>query len=470
MVITDSTSKHVAAPGCAQLPYLAPGQLARADIDHVSSWDFAREIHSVGYVHTDYDFEKPKVKLETQKTLPRPTTPGNYEVFDYPGGYIEKPDGLQYAGVRMEEIGTQYEAARAATNARGLTTGCLLKLERFPRPDQNREYLVVSSSHDLNFSAYEGIAGGTSEYRCSFVAMSTTEQFRPARATPKPFVQGPQTAVVTGPPGEEIHTDQYGRVKVQFFWDRLGKEDQDSSCWIRVSSHWAGKNWGGIWIPRMGQEVIVDFLEGDPDQPIITGRVYNAEQMPPYELPAHKTQSGVKSRSSLKGTPDNFNEIRFEDEKGKEHIVIHAERNLNTTVEANERRTVGNNVSVTIGTNPKGDPKKNGMLTTTIFGDTKTTIQKGDLSLDVQTGKMTEHVKGVVEQTFEDTLKTTVTNEIKLICGASSITLKKDGTIEIVGKDIKINGSTSVATDSAKIDSVATGVHTVKGSLVKINS
>ena len=180
----------------------------------------------------------------------------------------------------------------------------MFTLEDFPRDDQNAEYLVVSASYDLEFSGYESMpdSAGTS-YQCSFVAMPSKQQFRPRRATPKPFVQGPQTAVVVGPGGEEIYTDKYGRVKVQFHWDRYGKKDENSSCWIRVSSPWAGKAWGTISTPRIGQEVVVAFLEGDPDQPIIVGRVYNAEQMPPYDLPGNKTQSGMKSRSSMGGGP-----------------------------------------------------------------------------------------------------------------------------------------------------------------------
>jgi type VI secretion system secreted protein VgrG len=171
--------------------------------------------------------------------------------------------------------------------------------------------------------------------------MSTKQQFRPRRLTPKPFVQGPQTAMVVGPGGDEIYTDKYGRVKVQFHWDRYGKQDQNSSCWIRVSSPWAGKAWGGISIPRIGQEVVVDFLEGDPDQPIIIGRVYNAEQMPPYALPGNMTQSGMKTRSSKGGGPDNFNEIRFEDLKGSEQLFIHAEKDQDIEVEKDESHWVG---------------------------------------------------------------------------------------------------------------------------------
>ena len=165
--------------------------------------------------------------------------------------------------------------------------------------------------------------------------------YRPPRVTPKPIVQGPQTAVVVGKAGEEIWTDKYGRVKVQFHWDREGKRNENSSCWIRVSHPWAGKGWGAVAIPRIGQEVIVDFLEGDPDQPIITGRVYNAEQMPPYELPANQTQSGIKSRSSKGGDTENFNEIRFEDKKGSEEVYIHAEKDQNIVVENDQTIAVG---------------------------------------------------------------------------------------------------------------------------------
>ena len=263
--------------------------------------------------------------------------------------YIQSADGEQYAAVRVDELGTNFELIQSATNARGLTVGAILTLEHHTRDDQNRDYLITGASYDLSFEDYESLpeASGTG-YRCAFVAMPAAQQFRPKRITPKPFVQGPQTAVVVGPGGEEIYTDKYGRVKVQFHWDRRGKKDENSSCWIRVSHPWAGKNWGAIATPRIGQEVIVDFLEGDPDQPIITGRVYNAEQMPPYDLPANMTQSGVKSRSSKGGGPANFNEIRMEDKKGSEQLFIHAEKNQDIEVENDETHWVGHDRTKTI--------------------------------------------------------------------------------------------------------------------------
>ena len=349
MVLTDSTGKHSPVENYEKLSYIAPMQQVKPDTEHVHAWDFGREIQPGLYVHDDYDLERPSVELKTSKPLPRGYSPSDYEIYDYPGFYIQRSDGEQYASVRIDELGTNFEQAQAATNARGLTVGALLTLEHHTRDDQNREYLVTGASYDLSFEDYESLpeAGGTG-YRCAFVALPTAQQFRPKRITPKPFVQGPQTAVVVGPAGEEIYTDKYGRVKVQFHWDRRGKKDENSSCWIRVSHPWAGKNWGAVATPRIGQEVIVDFLEGDPDQPIITGRVYNAEQMPPYDLPANKTQSGVKSRSSKGGGPANFTEIRMEDKMGSEQLFIHAEKNQDIEVENDETHWVGHDRTKTI--------------------------------------------------------------------------------------------------------------------------
>jgi type VI secretion system secreted protein VgrG len=193
-----------------------------------------------------------------------------------------------------------------------------------------------------NYSSSSVVGNVGESYSNHFTCIPFDVPFRPLRATPRPTVQGPQTAVVVGRAGEEIFTDKYGRVKVQFHWDREGKRNENSSCWIRVSHPWAGKGWGAVAIPRIGQEVIVDFLEGDPDQPIITGRVYNADQMPPYELPANQTQTGIKSRSSKGGSTDNFNEIRFEDKKGSEEVYIHAEKDQRIIVENDRNEAIGN--------------------------------------------------------------------------------------------------------------------------------
>jgi type VI secretion system secreted protein VgrG len=195
-------------------------------------------------------------------------------------------------------------------------------------------------------------SGGSPEqesFHCRFTALGGEVPFRPRRITPKPIIQGPQTAIVVGKAGEEIWTDKHGRAKVQFHWDRYGKKDENSSCWVRISQAWAGKGWGGVHLPRIGQEVIVEFLEGDPDQPIITGRVYNGDNKVPYDLPANQTQSGLLSRSTKEGSTENFNQLRFEDKKGEEEVYIHAEKDHKIEVENDKNENVGNNESISIG-------------------------------------------------------------------------------------------------------------------------
>jgi len=422
VVVTDSTGKQSPQPGYEKIPFIAPESLARPELEHISSWDFARVIQPGVYVHDDYDLERPSVELKTRKMLTRAYKQSDYEVYDYPGHYLQKADGEQYADVRIDEFATQFETAQASSNSKGIHVGSLFTLEKYPRQDRNGEYLILSTSYDLEFSGYEALpdTAGTS-VRCSFAAMPSRQQFRPRRLTPKPFVQGPQTAVVVGPAGEEIYTDKYGRVKVQFHWDRYGKKNEHSSCWIRVSSPWAGKGWGAISTPRIGQEVIVDFLEGDPDQPIITGRVYNAEQMPPYELPANKTQSGMKSRSSLGGGPDNNNEIRFEDKLGSEQLFIHAEKNQDIEVEKDETHWVGQ--------------------------DRTKTIDRDE----------TTHVK-------QDRTETVDRNETITVHGARTETVDKDETITIHGnrtervdrnETISIGGDRSITVSKSETATVA---------------
>jgi Rhs element Vgr protein len=342
MVVADSYTAHGPFEGYEQIPFIAADRNPRLEQERVSDWRLTGELQAGKYALTDYYFETPSSNLQVKHNIKRKHEHADYEVFDYPGEYVKTSEGEHYVRARLEELHVGYELAQGTTNARGLAVGHLFKLTGQPRQTENCEHLVVRSQHELEYSDYEAITGGRgSSYTCEFTVLKTREPFRPARITEKPIVQGPQTAVVVGPAGDEIYTDKYGRVKVQFFWDREGKSDENSSCWIRVAHHWAGKNWGMVAIPRMGQEVIVDFLEGDPDRPIITGRVYNAEQMPPYELPANKTQTGIKTRSSLGGSGANCNEFRFEDKKGSEQVYLHAEKNQDISVENDETHSVG---------------------------------------------------------------------------------------------------------------------------------
>jgi type VI secretion system secreted protein VgrG len=222
-----------------------------------------------------------------------------------------------------------------------------------PRADQNREYLVTQAAYRIQADDYRNTSGGREEptYHCDFGCVESKVSFRAERTTPKPKVEGTQTAVVVGPAGEEIYCDEYGRVKVQFFWDRYGQLNENSSCWVRVSQIWAGKHWGAMHVPRIGQEVIVDFLDGDPDRPIIVGRVYNAEQMPPWGLPANQTQSGILSRSSKGGSGANANALRFEDKKGEEEVWLHAEKDQRIEVENDESHWVGHDRTEDVGNN-----------------------------------------------------------------------------------------------------------------------
>ncbi|SAK83639.1 Rhs element Vgr protein [Caballeronia glebae] len=353
LILTDTLAAHESVAGCESLPYGAV-QAAAPDAEYISEWRTHHAIETHNWLLTDYDFRHPSRPLQKQavKHMQGFDAFSGLEHFDYPGGYVEADHGESRAKSRADEWRIEgsvpddpdinWHRIEARTNSRSVRAGALLKLTRHPRADQNAQYLVTRTRYEIELADYEAFDGAqANRCECWFSAIDAKQAFAPARTARKPFVQGPQTAVVVGPGGDEIYTDQYGRVKVQFFWDRQGKRDENSSCWIRVSQPWAGKGWGAIAIPRMGQEVIVDFLEGDPDRPIITGRVYNAEQMPPYDLPANMTQSGIKSRSSKGGSGANCNELRFEDKKGAEQVLIHAEKNQDIEVENDETHWVG---------------------------------------------------------------------------------------------------------------------------------
>ena len=347
LVLVDSHSAHDAAPGCKSLPFIAEGTDTAPDIECVSAWTASDEMESGKVALRSFDFERPSTVLDPSAKRTGPWRLDKAEMFDWQGDFIQSADGRQLAEDRIDELQLPYQVLQGSSNAHGIEVGRLLSLTKHPRADQNAEYLITRLAVSAHVDAYEsGNAPGG--FHCDFAAIPSAQQFRPLRRTPKPFVQGPQTAIVVGPSGEEIFTDKYGRVKVQFHWDRLGKKDEKSSCWVRVSHPWAGKNYGVIDIPRIGQEVIVDFLEGDPDQPIITGRVYNAEQMPPWDLPANATQSGILTRSSKGGGYGNANAVRFEDKKGSEQLWIHAEKNQDIEVEHDETHWVGHDRTKTI--------------------------------------------------------------------------------------------------------------------------
>jgi type VI secretion system secreted protein VgrG len=343
MVLANAASSYADCPE-SQVEY-SPGSLAP---NHVQSWEHHYEFRSGKWSRTDYNFETPSTSLltSTSTVIDLPDAP-KYEIFDYPGEYFVKGDGDPVTKVRMEEEEVGYNVVNAASQCCTFTPCGKFTLKDHDVGAENGAYMITSIRHSATEASYGSTANGAT-YNNVFTCIPSSVLYRPPRATPKPMVQGVQTAVVTGPGGEEIYVDKYGRVKVQFFWDRQGKKDDKSSCWIRVAEQWAGKNWGFVCNPRIGQEVIVDFLEGDPDRPLITGRVYNAEQMPPYALPGSMTQSGIKSRSSKGGSPANYNELRFEDLKGSEMVTLHAEKDQTIEVEHDESHWVGHDRTKTI--------------------------------------------------------------------------------------------------------------------------
>jgi len=344
LVLCDNMGAHQPCPGYETIAYRPPAE-ATTDTEHIRDWVARMRVQPGGVVLDDFNFKTPKKDLQAALQVSREHEASDFEVYDYPGEYREFEQAERCVRLRLQEFAVRHEMVGGSGDARGICPGHTFELVDHPRRDQCREYLVVSSTLTAASDAYDSRAGVTTDepaFTCDFMAIEAAPgaPFRPERTTPRPFIRGPQTAIVVGPEGDEIHTDEFGRVKVQFHWDRRSQGDQTSSCWIRVAQGWAGKRWGAMFLPRVGQEVIVEFLEGDPDRPIITGRVYNGDSMPPYLLPKFKTLSTVKSNSSKGG--QGFNEIRFEDQKGEEQIFIHAEKNQDIRVKNNCYETIVN--------------------------------------------------------------------------------------------------------------------------------
>ncbi len=333
---------------------------------HISTWEHQYQFQPGAWAHGEFNFETPRLDLTTQTRTVIPL-PGveHFELYDYPGLYQKKPDGETLAKVRIEEQEASYDTVLADSNCRTLYAGGKFTLSKHDSPiETGKSYAIIAVEHEASAPSYL-VGGGESYYRNHFSCIPASAPFRPSRTTPRPLIHGSQTAIVVGPAGEEIHTDRYGRVKVQFHWDRYGKYDEKSSCWIRVSQSWAGRQWGAQVLPRIGMEVIVEFLEGNPDRPLVTGFLNNADGMPPYALPGEKTKSAFKTRSSPGG--DGFNEVRFEDKKGNEQVFLHAERDMDVRVKADRREWIGANRHLIVTKNRLEE----------VDGDTHVTV-KGD--------------------------------------------------------------------------------------------
>ncbi|NNF07324.1 MAG: type VI secretion system tip protein VgrG, partial [Candidatus Eisenbacteria bacterium] len=357
---------------------------------------------------------------------PKEHTHAEFQMFDYPGVFVEAYDaeadgekgdtyagarGERFARYRMEEMSSKFERVSGDSNMRLLTLGGMFTMADFHRQDQNREHTIVKISYQMSLGGYEAEDSSTGEvdYSCSFEAIPSAGVFRTERTTPAPYIRGPQTAIVVGKEEKEIWTDMHGRVKVKFPWDRKDTTDETSSCWVRVAQVWAGQGWGALHVPRVGQEVIVEFIDGNPNRPIITGRVYNGDNMSPYSLPGSATQSGIKSRSTEEGTDENFNEIRFEDLKDSEEMYIHAEKDQNTVVENDQSTDVGNDQTIHVVKNR--NENIDGSRTLVVGEEKEETIEGGK----------TINVTGGHEETIKGAMAVDVGESRNLVVGASSV-------------------------------------------------
>ncbi len=399
VVLCDDAAAHTAADACAELPYHPPDRQRGEHVEYISHWEEMSRVATSACAARDFDFQRPNAPLSARGSYARAHALGDFEAYDYPGAFSGLEQGNARMQLRAEEHCSGARRSTGRSNARNLTCGRRLTLTGHAVEEYDQTYLVLSTVIHIQGHVVEsGSADGREVVTTEFVAQASQQPFRLARTTPRPVVHGAQTAIVAGPDKQQIFTDEHGRVQVKFHWDRRGVTNEQASCWIRVSQLWAGAGFGAMHIPRIGQEVIVDFLEGDPDRPIIVGRVYNGDHAPPYELPQHQTQSGIRS-ASINGGLRNYSEIRFEDREGEEELYIQAERNQTVRVKANRSASIGSNDSVHVE------------------GDRSVSV-KGNLKVDVGAagGNYTlAAAKGVV---------LTAPEFIELECGDSSVRIE----------------------------------------------
>ncbi len=453
MVIADSSSIHQPCPGQESAGYnLVSGGLD--DDDVINSWNIEQELRTGKYTLTDYNFETPSASLlASEATIVSVGGNAAFEIFDYPGEYATRGDGSTFAKLRMQEEEAGHLAANGSSVCRAFTTGYKFDLTDHYQDSMNTSYVLREIQHIASTGgSYSTSTHGSGDtYSNHFTCIPASVPFRPARLTPKPFVQGPQTAIVIGKSddpesseddgggdGEEIWVDNYGRVIVRFPWDRAGK----CSCRVRVSQDWAGQGWGAITIPRVGQEVIVSFLEGDPDRPIITGRVYNADQTVPYALPDNQTRSTFMTRSSEGGGSDNYNELRFEDKTGSEQIFLRGEKDFDTRLKNDIREYAGNNRSLIV----KKDQmeKAGGDYHSNVTGNIN---QKAGQNLSLQVGQNLYEKSGsnfaheagqVIHLKAGMTVVLEAGTELTLKVGSNFIDINSMG-VSIVGTMVMIN-------------------------------
>jgi type VI secretion system secreted protein VgrG len=466
-VLGDQPGAHPVLPGTPNVQY-QPGDGSGSVNGIITSLAVKREWRPGKYAMSDYNFEIPNADLEVA-VLSRSDVGGNrrYELYEHPGDYRQKAQGEALARIRMQEIESMSRVVTGTSLCRGMAAGYRFRLTGHDQQDLNQDYVITHVHHEA----------GTEAYTNEFTAIPHSVPFRPLRLTPLPVVRGPETGVVVGPKGEEVSVDQYGRVKVQFHWDRQGKNDENSSAWIRVAQPWAGKQRGTMFIPRVGDEVLINFLHGDLRRPIVVGSLYNGEDKPPYSLPAGQTITTIKSNSAKGG--GGFNELRFEDKKGSEEMFFHGQKDSRTLVEHDQAETIGNNQTLAVGNNRTETVGKAQALTIGAgyqvsvgatmnervgsnkqvnVGGTLSEVVGKQLTLSIgtdgrlATGKSFSVSAGqgiIIEAQKHVTLA--AADGLTLQCGQASIVLKKNGDISLVGKEISIKGSGDIVLKGKKI-------------------
>jgi len=476
MVIADTPQAHPPCPEKSSIPYFINVERQDDWVSSITSWKTDYRLQTNKVTFWDFHFQLPHKNLEAM-TISRfnPTglvSFGDLEIYDFPGGYARKYDGIDKSGGenhselqkifednkktaqdRIEEIDAQYKTIQGTSDCAAISAGFKFTLFNHPNKSANGDYIITKAVHHaVQAPGYVSSSEDVENpYMVTFECIpygSGHPPFRPPRKTAKPVVYGSQTAYVVGPAGEEIFTDKYGRVKVQFHWDREGKDNETSSCWLRVAQSSAGNKWGTMFIPRVGMEVIVSFLEGDPDQPIIIGCVYNPVAMPPYPLPDEKTKSTIKSNSSKGG--GGFNEIRFEDKKGEEQVFIHAQRRMDVRVRGSLYETCGGNRHEVIGL--RQNDQNSGNLIITVSGNYDLHV-KDSFYIGID-GEFHESVKRDVIKDYQRNFSTIVKNKVQLNALEIAIEAKTKISLKVGGNCVMIDSS---------------GI-TIAGTMVKINS
>ncbi len=472
LVLQDDLTSVGAVDGYGDVPLVDGDVSGVGQTDAFRSWT-GRRVACPGIATTrDFDFAAPRVDLTQDSESADDVAVDGSEVYWYPGRYVDADVGLARAGVRLDALRQRSSRVRATGNVRGLQPGYTVTMSSHPRDDQNQDYVVLGCEHRV-VAAGEHSGGSASRpwYDGRYLLQPTSNEIRPQRRHRPPRIRGPQTAIVVGPDGSETNTDEYGRVQVQFHWDRIGTSDENSSCWIRCAQSLAGTGWGSFALPRVGQEVVVTFLEGDPDRPLVTGTVYNADSTGPLTLPDEAACTSLKTKTIGAESADQGHELTFDDTADAELITLHSERDFARVVENDDSLTVGfekqdpgdqtveifNNQTVTIG----DDDASDGSQSVTVKNNREVTVSEGDDSLTIEQGDWTVSLSS-------GSVSISAGTEIVLQVGDSQITIDSSG-VTINGSIVDVEADGTLTLKGADIDEEASASMTLQGGVVQIN-